>query len=100
MSDALRVSRNSVKDGEVTACVEGPDDQKNREKSCDESEDSTKAEVAEESEASEVTVDSVDSRVVQNSSIMYSRKAILFYFLLSSTFAIIISFWIIHDSSP
>ena len=96
----MKATRDSVKDNDrVTECTGGPDDQKNCEEKSDESEESeasSKAGITKERKASnvEVNVDSTESRTVQNSSIMYTKKAILFYFLLSSTFAIIL-IWIL-----
>ena len=53
--------------------------------------------MTEEREASkeEVTIDSVDNRTtVQNTSSMHNTKVILFYFLFTGIFAVILSFWI------
>ena len=94
-SDALRVTRNSVKDdgGAVTEHTEELDDQTNCEEKSDETEESEATSTAE--VIKEVNVDSTESRTVRSSSIMYTKKAVLFYFLLSSTFAIILTFWIL-----
>jgi len=87
-SDALRIARDSVKDnGKVTTHTEQPIDQDSCKGSCDESEDG-------EISKDEVTTNFVDSKTM-NSSTMYTRRTILFYFLLSSTFAVILSFWIV-----
>lgn len=81
--DALRIKYDSTRGIDV---VEQPDD-------CDENYDES-----EESQAS-VTTDLAqlaESRtVLEGSSTMYSKKSILFYFLLSCTFAVILSFWIV-----
>lgn len=93
------MTRDSVKDDGVTEHPEEPDDQKNCEEKSDETEESatSTAEVAEEKETSkvEVNVDSTESRTVHSSSIMHTKKAIFFYFLLSSALAIILTFWIL-----
>ena len=100
----MRATRDSIKDdGRVMDSTVGPDD-RNCEESCDESVESeaSKAGVITEGKVEAVTTattftDSLaDCRTAQNSSsIMYTKKAILFYFLLSSSFAIILSFWIL-----
>ena len=73
--------------------------QKICERNCDESEESvaSRVDVTEEKEASkeEVTTDLIDNRTtVQNSSIMHNKRVILFYFLFTGAFAVILSFWI------
>lgn len=85
---------DSVKDDVgVTEHAEEPDDQKDCEKKSDETEES-EAEVTKEKETLKV-IDSTENRIAHSSSIMYTKKAVLFYFLLSSTFAIIVTFWIL-----
>lgn len=86
-SDALKVTCDSVKDeGTVTT------ESKKCEENCDESEES-------EDSKAEVTTDSVDSKaeltVMQDSSILCTKRAILIYFLLSTSLAVILSFWIV-----